>query len=191
MTTAIAPPNAFPTRPMTAISTTISTPIGPFTVIARDTGTENPAVLAAGWTGDIADLLPGDRTIAATRAHQSCSSHRRHQRRSVALPRRRARRDRRRCGGTGCGPVPDARLGRAPDGKARKTSHLLRIRCALRPTTGHSGGRVGMCPQCGRIVRSVPSDRANRRFPRWLPVGATGEAVATGSRTSRLRTYGW
>ena len=131
-----------------------------------------------------------DRSIAATRAHQPCSGHRRHQRRSVALPRGRARRDRRRCGRTSFGTVPDARLGRAPAGKARRTGHLLRIRGALRTTIGHSGGRVGMCPQCDRIVRSMPSGRANRRFPRWLPVGATGEAVATGSRTSGLRTYG-
>lgn len=58
MTTAIAILDTSPTRPITAISTTISTPIGPFTVIARDTGTQSPAVLASGWTGDIADLLP-------------------------------------------------------------------------------------------------------------------------------------
>jgi methylated-DNA-[protein]-cysteine S-methyltransferase len=71
MTTAIATLDTVPTRPITAISTTISTPIGPFTVIARDTGTESPAVLASGWTGDIADLLP---VIAASLRPERISS---------------------------------------------------------------------------------------------------------------------
>ncbi len=40
----------------TARTCTISTPIGPFTVIASDS--DAPAVLASGWTDDVADLLP-------------------------------------------------------------------------------------------------------------------------------------
>lgn len=41
----------------TAITTTVHTPIGPFTVVTTDDD-ECPAVLASGWTGDIGDLLP-------------------------------------------------------------------------------------------------------------------------------------
>ncbi len=44
------------TMTTTALTTTINTPIGPFTVVATDT--EVPAVLASGWTGDIGELLP-------------------------------------------------------------------------------------------------------------------------------------
>jgi methylated-DNA-[protein]-cysteine S-methyltransferase len=40
-----------------ARTATIATPVGPFTVIVTDTDS-GPAVLASGWTGDIADLLP-------------------------------------------------------------------------------------------------------------------------------------
>ena len=40
-----------------ALTTTVSTPIGPFTVITTDT-IGHPTVLASGWTGDIGDLLP-------------------------------------------------------------------------------------------------------------------------------------
>jgi methylated-DNA-[protein]-cysteine S-methyltransferase len=36
---------------------TVATPVGPFTVIVNDTDS-GPAVLASGWTGEIADLLP-------------------------------------------------------------------------------------------------------------------------------------
>jgi methylated-DNA-[protein]-cysteine S-methyltransferase len=39
---------------MTARSATAATPPGPFTVVVDDDG----AVLAAGWTADVADLLP-------------------------------------------------------------------------------------------------------------------------------------
>ncbi len=52
----------------TARTCTISTPLGPFTVIASDGDT--PAVLASGWTDDIADLLPiiapGLRPVSTT-----------------------------------------------------------------------------------------------------------------------------
>jgi methylated-DNA-[protein]-cysteine S-methyltransferase len=40
----------------TALTSTTNTPIGPFTVITTDADT--PAVLASGWTADLADLLP-------------------------------------------------------------------------------------------------------------------------------------
>jgi methylated-DNA-[protein]-cysteine S-methyltransferase len=39
---------------MTARSATVATPPGPFTVVV----TEDDAVLAAGWTADVGDLLP-------------------------------------------------------------------------------------------------------------------------------------
>ena len=39
---------------MTARSATVATPPGPFTVVVDD----DDAVLAAGWTADVADLLP-------------------------------------------------------------------------------------------------------------------------------------
>lgn len=39
-----------------ALTTTVNTPIGPFTVLTTDE--DLPAVLASGWTADIADLLP-------------------------------------------------------------------------------------------------------------------------------------
>ncbi len=39
----------------TALTTTVNTPIGPFTVITNDD--DVPAVLASGWTADIGDLL--------------------------------------------------------------------------------------------------------------------------------------
>ncbi|MET3806718.1 methylated-DNA-[protein]-cysteine S-methyltransferase [Nakamurella sp. UYEF19] len=41
----------------TALTSTVNTPIGPFTVITTD-GDDRRAVLASGWTGDIGDLLP-------------------------------------------------------------------------------------------------------------------------------------
>jgi len=40
-----------------ARTATVATPVGPFTVIVTDTDT-GPTVLASGWTGDIADLVP-------------------------------------------------------------------------------------------------------------------------------------
>jgi methylated-DNA-[protein]-cysteine S-methyltransferase len=39
-----------------ALTSTVNTPIGPFTVITTDG--DQPTVLASGWTADIADLLP-------------------------------------------------------------------------------------------------------------------------------------
>jgi len=39
-----------------ALTSTITTPIGPFTVIATDS--EMPVVLASGWTADPEDLIP-------------------------------------------------------------------------------------------------------------------------------------
>jgi methylated-DNA-[protein]-cysteine S-methyltransferase len=41
-----------------SLTSTINTPIGPFTVITTDAGEEQATVLASGWTGDIGDLLP-------------------------------------------------------------------------------------------------------------------------------------
>jgi methylated-DNA-[protein]-cysteine S-methyltransferase len=41
----------------TARTSTITTPIGPFTVITTDTAS-GPAVLASGWTAEISDLVP-------------------------------------------------------------------------------------------------------------------------------------
>lgn len=41
----------------TARIATVTTPIGPFTVIVTD-GTDSPAVLASGWTADPEHLLP-------------------------------------------------------------------------------------------------------------------------------------
>ncbi|SDO29012.1 methylated-DNA-[protein]-cysteine S-methyltransferase [Nakamurella panacisegetis] len=53
-----------------ALTSTVSTPIGPFTVVTTDD--ERPAVLASGWTGDIGDLLPvispALRPLSTTRA---------------------------------------------------------------------------------------------------------------------------
>ena len=39
-----------------ALTSTLDTPIGPFTVVTTDD--DRPAVLASGWTGDLGDLLP-------------------------------------------------------------------------------------------------------------------------------------
>ena len=39
-----------------ALTSTVDTPIGPFTLVTTDD--EVPSVLASGWTGEIGDLLP-------------------------------------------------------------------------------------------------------------------------------------
>ncbi len=54
MTTATSMTAPKPHR--SALTTTIGTPVGPFTVIATDT--DVPAVLASGWTPDLGDLFP-------------------------------------------------------------------------------------------------------------------------------------
>lgn len=53
----------------TALVSTVQTPIGPFTLVATDT--DEPTVLASGWTADVAELLqvisPSLRPIATSR----------------------------------------------------------------------------------------------------------------------------
>ena len=171
---------------------TMSTPDGPFTIIARD-----GAVLASGWTAVPGELTGPDPSGPAARTS------------SRPLPELGAISDAvdafyagdpapamARAGAAEVRAVPQPRLGRAPDRRAGTPGDLHRIRGTVRER--ESRPRRGQClclQRCGP-VRALPPRGPDRRHPGRLPLGAgrQGKPAGPGTRarcSDRARGLHW